>query len=137
MSSILKPEGSITLGAATAALVYATYQFSLPPTAIMHATSPQDVNIEAGRKKAAWTSAAVVGAVALIARDKTIFVLGGLMLVALDWHARHANAAHPQTGKVMTTAGYAPAEVAVPVDQQGAYADEGLAEDAYAADSWA
>jgi hypothetical protein len=99
--SILKPEGSITLGAATAALVYGVYSFSLPNTATITATLPHDDAVEAGRKKAAWTSAAVVGAVALMARDKTIFALGGLMLLALDWHARHSNAVHPETGKMV------------------------------------
>lgn len=124
--SILKPEGSIALGAAVAGLTYGVYSFALPNTATMHATTPQDVNIEAGRKKAAWTSAAVVGAVALLARDKTIFILGGTMLVALDWQARHANASHPETGKVVTSTGYTPEELAIPVAEQGvsAYAEQ-------------
>ena len=123
--SILKPEGSLALGAAVAGLAYGVYAFSLPNTATMHATTPHDINIEAGRKKAAWTSAAVVSAVALLARDKTIFILGGTMLIALDWHARHGNAAHPETGKVQTTNGYTPEELAVPVAEQGvsAYGD--------------
>ncbi len=123
--SILKPEGSLALGAAVAGLTYGVYQFSLPNTATVHATTPGDINIEAGRKKAAWTSAAVVGAVSLLARDKVIFILGGVMLIALDVHARHGNWAHPETGKVQTTTGYTPEELAVPVAEQGAsaYAD--------------
>lgn len=115
--SILKPEGSVTLGAATAALVYGTYAVSLPNTAQMHATTPHDVNIEAARKKAAWTAAAVVSAIALITRDKTVFVLGGVVLIAMDWHARHANVSSPTTGKMVTTSGYASAG-----DQQGTQA---------------
>jgi hypothetical protein len=121
--SILKPEGSIVLGAATAALVYGVYQISVPTTAQVHATVPGDVNVEAGRKKAVWTSAVFVSAVALMTRDKTIFVLGGLMLIALDWNTRHANASHPETGKVVTDSGYVPAEQAVPVAEQGGYGD--------------
>lgn len=110
MASILKtPEGSLTLGVATAALVYGVYTFSTPPTAVIHATKAGDLNIEAGRKKAAWTSAAVVGAVALLTKDKTIFVLGGTMLIMLDWHTRHANAVSPDTGRLVSNSGYEPA----------------------------
>jgi hypothetical protein len=108
MASILKPEGSITLGAATAALVYGVYSTSLPSTAHMHATAPHDINIELARKKAAWTTTALVSAIALMTRDKTVFVLGGVMVIALDWHARHANASSPITGKVVSMAGPAP-----------------------------
>lgn len=110
MASVLKPEGSITAGLATAALVYGIYTFSTPSTAVIHATQANDENVERGRKKAAWTTAVAVSAISLIARDKTIFVLGGAMVVALDWHTRHANAVSPDTGKVVSNTGYEPSE---------------------------
>lgn len=128
--SVLKPEGSLTLGVATAAMVYGVYSFSLPNTATMHSTEANDRNIESARKKAAWTSAAVVGAVSLMTKDKTIFVLGGVMLIALDWHARHANATSPDTGQVVDQNGYQPAQMAAaaqagpvepPIPGQAAY----------------
>lgn len=111
--SILKPEGSITLGAAVAAMTYGVYSYALPNMSTVQATLPHDTNIEAGRKRAAWTSAVVVSAVSLLARDKTVFILGGLMVVALDWHARHANGVHPETGKLVdaTPQAYQPAQV--------------------------
>lgn len=124
MASILKPEGSITLGAATAALVYGVYTSSVPNASTMHATAPHDINIEAGRKKAAWTTTALVSAIALMTRDKTVFVLGGIMVIALDWHARHANASSPLTGKVVTLAGAAPQTPDVQ-DYPAAAPDEG------------
>lgn len=111
MSGIsLKPEGSLTLGLATAGLTYGIYSISVPNTATMHATQAGDINIEAGRKKAAWTSVLLVSAVSLMARDKTIFTLGGLMIIALDWHARHANAVSPETGRLVSDLGYHPAQ---------------------------
>ena len=113
--SIFKPEGSVLAGVAVAALVYGTYSQAVPNAAVMHATQPHDTNIEAGRKKAAWTSAAVVGGVSLIARDPTIFVLGGLVLIALDFHARHANATSPDTGELVSTRGYEPARSGSPL----------------------
>jgi hypothetical protein len=113
MATILRsPEGSVTLGVAVAALVYGVYTFSTPPTAVIHATKANDANIDAGRRKAAWTSAAVVGAIALLTKDKTIFVLGGTMLIMLDWHTRHANVVDPTTGSVVSNAGYEPADSA-------------------------
>lgn len=117
--SILKPEGSLMAGLATAAMVYGTYTFSLPNGASIHATDAQDINIEASRRKAAIQSAGIVGVVSLLARDKTIFVLGGLMIIALDWHARIANAASPLTAKVVSNTGYQTAAATVPDRQQG------------------
>lgn len=108
--SVLKPEGSLMLGAATAAMVYGVYSYGLPSVAEVHATQAHDKNVEAGRKKAAWTSAVIVSAVSLIAKDKTIFVLGGLTLILVDWNARHANAVSPDTGKLVDLNGYTPAQ---------------------------
>jgi len=123
--SILKPEGSLALGVATAGMVYGVYSFSLPNTATIHATQAQDNNIESARRKAAVTSATVVSMVALLTKDKTILVLGGVVLVALDWHARHANAVDPTTGQVVDNNGYRPAAQSVPVTQQATAYDEG------------
>lgn len=113
----LSPESSVTLGASVAALVYGIYTFSTPPTAVVHATQANDDNIERGRKKAAWTAVAVVSAISLMTRDKTIFVMGGAMTVALDWHTRHANAVSPDTGQLVDNNGYTPASNVVPMSQ--------------------
>lgn len=121
--SILKPEGSLTLGVAVGAMVYGVYNYSLPTTAVMQATQVQSMDIEAARRKAAITTVALVSVVSLMAKDKTIFVLGGLMVIALDIHARVANASAPGTGKVATAlGGYAPARDAVSVETADAYA---------------
>ena len=101
LKRLLKPEGSLTAGVATMAIVYAVYSHSLPTQAEMHATSPNDDNIEAGRKKAVITSAAMVAAISLIAKDPVIFILGSFTAVGLDFMARHANASSPVTGKLV------------------------------------
>lgn len=108
--SILKPEGSIALGLATAAMSYSVYNYSLPTTAEMQATPVQSMDIEAARRKAAVTAVGVVSVVALMTRDKTILILGGLVVIALDWHARLANASAPGSGKIVTTTGYESAQ---------------------------
>lgn len=102
--SILKPEGSIGIGIATMVTVYAIYDRSLPSASVMHATAANDINIEAGRKKATLTSAAVLGVITLLTKDVNVFILGGVTLFALDFHARHANASSPTTGQLVSPA---------------------------------
>jgi hypothetical protein len=102
MKSILKPQGSVAMGIATGVLVYTIFDRSLPDAATMHATRPYDINIESGRKKAVYTSAAVLSAVTLLTKDVNVFILGGIVLIALDVHARHANVTSPSTGELVS-----------------------------------
>jgi hypothetical protein len=108
ITSILKPDGSIVIGLATGITMYAIYDRSLPDAATMHATDANDINIEAGRKKATLTAAGVLGAVTLLTKDVNVFILGGVVLFALDFHTRHANASNPATGQLVSDQGYAP-----------------------------
>lgn len=102
LKSILKPEGSVLLGGVTVVMVLAVYGKTLPSTAVMHATAANDSNLEASRKKATITAEVLLGALSLITRDANIFILGGLTIVALDFQARHANAAAPDTGELVS-----------------------------------
>jgi hypothetical protein len=116
--SILKPEGSIVAGIATAALVYGIYQMNMGSLAQIHATPAGDGNARASRKKASVESVAAVAAISLLAKDVNIFILGGGVVVLLDWHARHAVETHPETGQLADNSGYVPAEQAQPVQDQ-------------------
>lgn len=91
----MKSETSIMAGLATAALVYGIYSNATPTIADIRVAKPHDSDIESSRKLAAWTSAAVVAGVSLIAKDGTIFVMGGAMVIVLDWWHRHANEVNP------------------------------------------
>ncbi len=95
----MKAETSVVAGLSVAALVYAIYSNATPSIADIRVAKPRDADIEAARKLAAWTSAGVVAGVSLIAKDGTIFVLGGAMIIALDWWHRHANEVTPLTGR--------------------------------------
>lgn len=106
--SILKPDGSIAIGIATVIGVAFIYDRALPDGATMHATDANDINIEAGRKKATWTAAGVLSLITLLTKDLNVFILGGVTIAALDFHARHANASNPQTGNLVSDQGYAP-----------------------------
>jgi hypothetical protein len=116
--TMLKPETSVVVGVSTAALVGFIYQYGLPNMAVVGATDPLDVNVEQGRKRATWTSAAAVALLALLTRDKTVFTIGGLAVVVLDFHARHASSTPPDSDRVMiSNADYRPS-----VDESGVIA---------------
>lgn len=97
----LRAEVSIPAALATAAVVGTIYNRGLPPGVDVR-TNPTvgDRDVEAARKQNAWTAAAVVGGISLIAKDPTIFIVGGAMLVALDWVTRVNNFVNPLSGKI-------------------------------------
>lgn len=105
LTSILKPDGSIAIGIATGIMVYAIFDHELPDMATVHATDAGDINVELARKKATWTSAGVLSAITLLTKDVNVFILGSVVLFALDMHTRHANASNPQTGMLVSQGG--------------------------------
>jgi len=98
--AIIKPPESIMIGLAEATAIYAIYQSALPSHTEIRAAKPHDTDVEAARKKAAWTSAAVLGFVYLLTRDLNSFLLGGLALGGIDFLTKHANGTDPKTGKL-------------------------------------
>jgi len=60
MASLLKPEISLGVAAATATLVYGIYTQATPSIADIRVGKPMDANIEASRKGAAWAAAGTV-----------------------------------------------------------------------------
>jgi hypothetical protein len=105
---MLKPEASLSVGLATAALVYATYNGALPSVADVRVAKPNNADVNSSRRLAAFTSAGVVGAVSLMAKDPTVFVIGGAMVIALDWWHRYADQVNPAIGKVAGAIGVTP-----------------------------
>lgn len=95
---MLKPEVSIGVGLATAAVVYGVYTTAVPTIADVRSLPPQTGDIVSAERSAAWMSAAVVGAISLIAKDPTVFILGGSMVVALSWWYKHADTVNPEFG---------------------------------------
>lgn len=96
----LKPEVSLPVALAVGTMVYAIHSNATPPLIDLRATEPGNRDVDASRKIATWTSAAIVSFVSLVTRDPNIFIVGGAMVVAMDFFTRHANAVHPDTGKV-------------------------------------
>ena len=101
----LKPDVSITVALATGALVYGIYSNALPPIVDIRTAAPNHPDVASSEKGAAWTAAAVVAGVSLMARDMTVFIVGGGMIIALSWWHNHANMVNPEFGVAVPKAG--------------------------------
>lgn len=91
----LKPEIGVPAALAVGTMVYTIYGRGLPASADIRQGQPDDEDIDAVRRQNAWMAAAVVSGVSLMTKDPNIFVVGGVMVIALDWLTRHANSVDP------------------------------------------
>lgn len=110
-------------GLATAGTVFAVYQLNVGSVATAQATDANHPVLESSRKKAGYTSLAVVGGLSLITKDVNLFILGCGAIIAMEIIYRHGIMANPLTGKMENpkplTSAYAPAENVVPLYAQG------------------
>lgn len=97
----LKPEVSLTVAAATGALVYGIFQAELPSMADVHAAPAHNQFVSTSVNVAGWTAAAAVAGISLLAKDPTVFVVGGSLAAFLTWRAKHANFTNPQTNQIV------------------------------------
>lgn len=95
-----QPEISLGLGLATATVAYAIYQKGTPTHADIRVGKQGDDALETARKQSAWLAAGTVAGISLLAKDATIFIIGGLSVVALDWLTRSNNWTNPLSGRV-------------------------------------
>lgn len=96
----LKPEVSLTVAAATGALVYTIFQAELPSMADVNAAPAHNPFVGKSINSAGWAAAAAVAGISLLAKDPTVFVVGGSLAAFLTWRAKHANMTNPATGQV-------------------------------------
>ncbi len=104
----MKPEVSIPVALATAAVVVGIHQAMTPSDADSRTVQPGTVGAQmiAGTERAALiASVAVCGGLSLVAKDPTPFYVGGLLAVALSWLNRYSTNVDPSTGRI---AGFAP-----------------------------
>jgi hypothetical protein len=102
---MLEPKVSIPIALAVATMVYAVHSNATPTMADIRSVPAQNQDLDASRKSATWISAGIVAFTSLIARDPTIFTIGGAAVVIMDFWTRHANAVDPQIGKVTNREG--------------------------------
>ncbi|HLI36950.1 MAG TPA: hypothetical protein VKV80_06365 [Streptosporangiaceae bacterium] len=101
----LKPEVSIGVGIGTAALVWSVYQTHLPTIADVRGAPAGNATVDSQRKVATAEAVGIVAAISLLSRDPTVFVIGGMMVIALDWSHRHANAVDHVTNRMPSVTG--------------------------------
>lgn len=127
---ILKPEGSIASGIATAGLVYAIYSMDMGPVSQVQMTEANHPALESSRKKAGYTAFIAVAALTLLTRDGNVGTLGFISIVAMEVHYRHAIMSDPVSGimQAVSPDKYIPASE-IPTATQGqpaaAYAADG------------
>ena len=100
----LKPSEQIIVSAAAATAVYGIFQLNAPNLADVKASAPggaASVNTHKSVKTAVWTSAILVSGLGLLAKDPTIFIVGGLLTVVEGWKYMHANSVDSATGAVV------------------------------------
>jgi hypothetical protein len=105
--SVLKPEGSIMAAVAMGAFVYGTYQAFLPSVADARSAQPGNQDLQAAERSASFITAGVVAGVSIIAKDPTIFIVGGAMVIGMAWFHRHADAVIPELGLAVPKIGHA------------------------------
>jgi hypothetical protein len=104
--AIRTPEISVGLGLATATLVYAVYA-KMPNQADIRVGKPGDEALETTRKQSVWTAAAIVAGISLLTKDATVFIIGGSMVVVLDFLTRANNYTDPIQNSVSAVQSFA------------------------------
>lgn len=87
----LKPDSEVTIALATSAMAYAAYQYALPPMADIRSLEPNNADIQASERTAAFIATGFVGLVALLTKSPSVFILGGSTIIVSSWSARHAD----------------------------------------------
>jgi hypothetical protein len=87
----LKPDAEVTIALATSAMAYGAYQMFLPSVADIRSLEPNNADIQASERTAAWIAAGMVGLVSVITHSPTVFMLGGATIIGTSWAARHAD----------------------------------------------
>jgi hypothetical protein len=88
---------SLGVGLATAGLVIAIHSQATPSMADIRVGNPNDDDIDRSERAASWLSVGIVASISLVAKDPTIFIIGGATVVAMAWWTRYGNALNPLT----------------------------------------
>lgn len=90
----------VLAGAMVAFGVITIYQTHLPSIAEARNAAANDGHLESARKTAAYLSAGLVIAVALLLKSPEVFVIGGATMAAEDMCHKHANQVSGDNGKL-------------------------------------
>lgn len=94
----LKPEASLMVGLASATVAYGVFSAALPTAADVRSLPAGQKDVSSTERTAAWIAAASVAGIALMARDMTVFIIGGTAVIGLSWWYKHSNMVMPELG---------------------------------------
>jgi len=103
LKSILNPSQSVGVGIGIGAVDLLIFNQMLPQSADIRRASPQNTDIEAERRKAVSYCVGVNGFISLITRDWNVFLIGGIVTIAMSYVVAHANEVNPATGKMTSS----------------------------------
>jgi hypothetical protein len=102
----IKPSDELIVGATSIALVLAIFSQNTPNLADVRADRVSNVNTHKSTKMAAITATGVVGALSLLAKSPTVFVIGGAAILFETWKLHFANYGVNGTEQNQQAAGY-------------------------------
>lgn len=108
-NSILSPSQSVAIGVGIGVVDAFIFAHGLPNMADVRSAKPQNNDIDATRRQATGACIAINGLVSVMTRDWDVFLIGGIVTVALSWLYVHANAVDPSTGRMQGDPYSAPA----------------------------
>ena len=88
------------LGVLVAVVNVLIWRHYVPAVADVRTAQPFNGDVESAERIALATGTLFTLVVAWFAHSVEVFAVGGLVLVALDYSTKHANAVHPDTGKM-------------------------------------
>jgi hypothetical protein len=96
--------GGLATGVMVAIVDVLIWRHYVPNVCDVRTATPYNTDVEAAERSALTVGAAFTIVAALFARSVEVFTIGGLVLVALDFSTKHANAVNPDTGKMAAAA---------------------------------
>jgi hypothetical protein len=96
----LPQKDAILTGLAVAAVVAGIHAFAVPNNASVRGAQQANAAITHAGVGADGVAIAVVIGVSLLAHDSTVFVIGGVVVIALSAMTQIANATNPVTGSI-------------------------------------
>lgn len=117
-------EASLGIALAVGVMVLGIYSHALPSLVDHRVGDRDDDAADKAERTATWTAATAVSVVSLLAKDPTVFVLGGAMVVGMSFWHRHANLVDPMTGRATAPMPMGAADDELSPDMAYAGADE-------------
>jgi hypothetical protein len=92
--------GGLATGVMVAIVDVLIWRHYVPNVCDVRTATPYNTDVEAAERMALTAGTIFTLIAALYARSMEVFAIGGLVLVALDFSTKYANAVNPDTGKL-------------------------------------